>query len=479
MTQNQPPQLNPPSADMIARLTEIVGPEHALTDPADQQPYLREWRDLYVGRTPLVLRPGSTKEVSQVAALANEARVAIVPQGGNTGLVGGQIPSEAGTEIVLSLGRMNRIRAIDAAGLSLTAEAGATLADVQSAAAEAGRLFPLSLASEGSCTIGGNLATNAGGVAVLSYGTTRSLVLGIEAVMADGSIWNGLKALKKDNTGYDLRDLLIGSEGTLGIITAATLKLAPAPKDQRTALVAVPSLEALLPLFRFAEEMSGAALTAFEFMSQRVVSFVARHTPGVRLPFLHIHPWWVLIEISHPLEGGAASLMEPLLADAVKQGLIADAVIASSMAQAHELWRIREAASEAQKGEGGSIKHDVSVPVASIPEFLRLAETQVERVCPGARPVPFGHFGDGNVHYNVSQPEGMDKAGFIALWGPMSRAVHGIVVGLGGSISAEHGIGRMKRAELPSVKSAVEIDLMRRIKAAFDPNGILNPGKVL
>jgi FAD/FMN-containing dehydrogenase len=479
MSQSQTHQLNTPSADLLARLALIVGTEHAVLDPAAQQPYLKEWRDLYIGRTPLILRPGSTEEVSQVLALANEARVAIVPQGGNTGLVGGQIPSETGSEIVLSLKRMTRIRSVDAAGLSLTVEAGVTLADVQSAATEAGRLFPLSMASEGSCTIGGNLATNAGGVAVLSYGTTRNQVLGIEAVMADGAIWDGLKALKKDNTGYDLRDLLIGSEGTLGIITAATLRLVPAPKDQRTALVAVPSLGALLPLFRLAEDMSGAALTAFEFMSQRIVSFVARHTPGVRLPFLHVHPWWVLIEISHPLENSAAPLMEPLLAEAMKRGLVADGVIASSATQARDLWRVREAASEAQKGEGGSIKHDVSVPVALIPEFLRLADAEVERVCPGARPVPFGHFGDGNVHYNVSQPEGMEKAKFLALWEPMSHAVHGVVVGLGGSISAEHGIGRMKRDELATVKSAVEIDLMRRIKSAFDPNGILNPGKVL
>jgi FAD/FMN-containing dehydrogenase len=479
MTQNQLRPLNVPSADLIARLSAIVGAEHALTDPDAQRPYLTEWRDLYIGRTPVVLFPGSTKEVSEVAALANEAKVALVPQGGNTGLVGGQIPSEAGSQIVLSLKRMTRVRAVDAAGLSLTVEAGATLADVQSAAAGVGRLFPLSMASEGSCTIGGNLATNAGGVAVLSYGTTRSQVLGIEAVMADGSIWNGLKALKKDNTGYDLRDLLIGSEGTLGIITAATLRLVPMPKDQRTAFVAVPSLESLLPLFRLAEDTSGAALTAFEFMSARVLSFVGRHAKGVRLPFAAEPPWGVLIEISHPLEGGALSLMEPLLAEALARGLISDAVVAGSITQGRDLWRVREAASEAQKGEGGSIKHDVSVPVASIPEFLIKADKEVERVCPGARPVPFGHFGDGNVHYNVSQPPGMDKAKFLGLWGEMSHAVHGVVVGLGGSISAEHGIGRMKRDELATVKSAVEIDLMRRIKAAFDPNGILNPGKVL
>jgi FAD/FMN-containing dehydrogenase len=472
MNQRPPRTLAAPSSDLVARFAGIVGHEHALTDARDQQPYLTEWRDLYVGRTPLVLRPGSLGEVARIMSLANEAQVAIVPQGGNTGLVGGQIPSESGTEIVLSLARMKRIRAIDPAGASMTVEAGLTLSEAQAAAAERGRLFPLSMASEGSCTIGGNLATNAGGVAVLAYGTARNLVLGLEVVTAEGEIWDGLKALKKDNTGYDLKDLFIGSEGTLGIITAATLKLFPAPREKATALAAVPRLDDLLPLFRLAADEAGSALTAFEFLSERALAFVAKHTPGARMPFAAAAPWYVLLEISGMEEGQAESLLERILAAAAERGVVSDAVIARSLAQA-------QAMSEAQKGEGGSIKHDVSVPTPLIAEFIARAADVVERICPGARPVPFGHFGDGNVHYNVSQPLGMDRAPYLKLWGPMSRAVHDLVTELGGSISAEHGIGRLKRSELPLVKSAAELDIMRRIKAALDPNGILNPGKLL
>jgi FAD/FMN-containing dehydrogenase len=335
------------------------------------------------------------------------------------------------------------------------------------------------MASEGSCTIGGNLATNAGGVAVLAYGTARNLVLGLEVVTAEGEIWDGLKALKKDNTGYDLKDLFIGSEGTLGIITAATLKLFPAPREKATALAAVPRIEDLLPLFRLAADEAGVTLTAFEFFSERALSFVARHAPGARLPFAAAPPWSVLLEISGMEEGRAESLLERILATASERGLVIDAVIARSLTQAKDLWHLREAMSEAQKGEGGSIKHDVSVPTPKIAEFITRAAAVVERVCPGARPVPFGHFGDGNVHYNVSQPAGMNRARYLHLWEPMSRAVHELVAQLGGSISAEHGIGRLKRAELPLVKGAVELDMMRRIKAALDPNGILNPGKLL
>jgi FAD/FMN-containing dehydrogenase len=479
MNQRPPRTLATPTADLVARFAEIVGPAYALTDPADQQPYLTEWRDLYIGRTPVVLRPGSTDEVARIMALASEAQVAIVPQGGNTGLVGAQIPSESATEIVLSLGRMKCIRAIDPAGASMTVEAGLTLSEVQAAAAEQGRLFPLSMASEGSCTIGGNLATNAGGVAVLAYGTARNLTLGLEVVTAAGEIWDGLKSLKKDNTGYDLKDLFIGSEGTLGIITAATLKLFPAPREKATALAAVPRLDDLLPLFRLAADEAGSALTAFEFLSERALAFVAKHTPGARLPFANAAPWYVLLEISGMEEGKAESFLERILTAATERGLVSDAVIARSLVQAQDLWRLREAMSEAQKGEGGSIKHDISVPTPQIAEFIVRAAEVVEGICAGARPVPFGHFGDGNVHYNVSQPIGMDRTRYLALWEPMSRAVHGVVAELGGSISAEHGIGRLKRAELPLVKSAAEMDMMRRIKAALDPKGILNPGKLL
>jgi FAD/FMN-containing dehydrogenase len=304
-------------------------------------------------------------------------------------------------------------------------------------------------------------------------------VLGLEVVLADGRVWNGLRGLRKDNTGYDLKHLFIGSEGTLGIITAATLKLFPAPREKATALAAVSRLDDLLPLFRLASDEAGAALTAFEFLSERALAFVAKHTPGARLPFAAATPWYVLLEISGMEEGRAETLLERILAAAAERGLVSDAVIARSLTQAQDLWRLRESMSEAQKGEGGSIKHDVSVPTAAIAEFIARAAEVVEAICPGARPVPFGHFGDGNVHYNVSQPVGMDRTRYLALWEPMSRAVHAVVTEFGGSISAEHGIGRLKRAELPLVKSAAEMDMMRRIKAALDPKGILNPGKLL
>ena len=468
-----------PAPDLIARFVATVGADNAITEADEQAPYLVEWRDLYMGRTPLILKPATTEEVSRILALANAEGIAVVAQGGNTGLVGGQIPDANGTEILLSLKRLNRVRSIDPAGTTITVEAGVTLHAVQDAARAAGRLFPLSLASEGSATIGGNLATNAGGVAVLSYGTARALTLGLEVVLADGTVWDGLRALKKDNTGYDLRDLFIGSEGTLGIITAATLKLFPEPGERATAFVALPNLDALLPFFQSAEAQAGAALTAFEFMSGPLHEFVLRHIPGTRRPLEAQAPWYVLVEISGANEGRATQILDGFLADALASGLVSDAVVASSLQQAADLWRLRESASEAQKGEGGSIKHDISVPVARIPEFLVAAASVVERLCPGARPVPFGHFGDGNVHYNISQPAGFEKAEFLAKWDEMARAVHDVVVSLGGSISAEHGIGRLKVDELARVKSPVEIEMMRRIKSALDPKGILNPGRVV
>jgi len=465
---------------VLQRFCEVVGPDHAIADPGQQLPYLREWRDLYAGRAALVLRPGSTKEVAQILGIANAAGIGVVPQGGNTGLVGGQIPSPDGTEIVLSVSRLAKVREIDTAGTAMIVEAGVTLADAQAAADNAGRLFPLSLPSEGSCQIGGVLATNAGGVGVLAYGNARNLALGLEVVLADGQVWDGLKTLKKDNTGYDLRDLFIGSEGTLGVITAAALKLFPKPAETATAFVGLPDIGSVAALFRLAEARAHAQLTAFEFMSGLTIDLVLSHVGATRLPLAQPAPWYALIEISSTEPGGAASgALERLLAAATEQGLLTDAVIAQSLAQAQGLWRLREAASEAQKPEGGSIKHDISVPVARIPEFLQKAAPVVEAVCPGARPVVFGHFGDGNVHYNVSQPTGMDKAKFLALWGDMAQAVHDVVAATGGSISAEHGIGQMKRDALPRFKSAVELEVMRKLKAALDPNGILNPGKVL
>ena len=468
------------SPELISRFVEIVGAANALTRADDQAPYLREWRDRYTGKTPVVLRPGTTDEVSRILALANDEAIGVVPQGGNTGLVGGQIPSPQGDQIVLSLARLKKVRDIDAAGGTMIVEAGVTLAEAQNAAEGAGRLFPLSLASEGSAMIGGVLATNAGGTAVLAYGNARNLALGLEAVLADGRVWHGLRRLKKDNTGYDLRDLLIGSEGTLGVITAASLKLFPIPAERETAIVALESPAAALKLFRIAETDAGSSLTAFEFWAHRAQEFALRYMPNTRDPFIDAHPWYVLIELSYGATGSrTTSALESLLMVGHAQGLVRDAALARSLQQAQDFWRLRDAFSEAQKGAGGSIKHDISVPTAHIPEFLARETEVVERISPGARPVPFGHFGDGNLHYNVSQPEGADKARYLALWEPMSDAIFELVSELGGSISAEHGIGQMKRDALRRHKTAVELDMMRAIKHALDPKGILNPGKLL
>jgi FAD/FMN-containing dehydrogenase len=466
------------SLDLIAAFTAIVGPEHALTDPDQQLPYLREWRDTYVGTSDLILRPASTVEVAAILALAHRHTIAVVPQAGNTGLVGGQIAM--GGEVVVSVARMTKVRAVDAEGGTMTVEAGLTLADCQATAERAGKFFPLSLPSEGSCRIGGNLGTNAGGVGVLAYGNTRQQVLGLEVVLADGQVWDGLRALKKDNTGYDLRDLFIGSEGTLGIITAAVLRLLPRPAEKATAMVAITSIDGALALFNLASSHADRGLTAFEFMPRLVIEFVLRHIVGTREPFATVHPWYVLIEISGAqADGTAARQMEALLTEASEKGLVIDATIAQSMGHARDLWRLREGISEAQKPEGGNIKHDVSVPIAKIPDFVKRANVIVERICPGARPLPLGHFGDGNVHYNIAQPIGMAKSDFTALTPAIMRAVHDLVMSIGGSISAEHGIGLTRRTELARVKSAVELELMRRIKTALDPKGILNPGKVL
>ncbi len=474
------PQLNPPTPDLLDTLTRIVGKTNAVRPgEPDQARYLREWRDRYVGVSPLVLRPASTSEVAEILRFCNEARTGVVPQSGNTGLVGGQIPHEDGSEIVLSLDRMTAIRAVDGDGFALTAEAGVTLAAIQSAAGQAGLMFALSMASEGSACLGGALATNAGGLAVLAHGTARAQVLGIEVVLADGRVLSGLSSLKKDNTGYDLRDLIIGSEGTLGVITAATVKLVAPPRDVATAFVALNSVADLVPLFKFAHEQVGSQLTAFEFMSARALEFVRKHGRTVGFTDVISAPCSALLEVSTAEADRARPLIEGLLAEALASGLVADARIATSRAQQQSLWQLRELMSEVQKHEGGSIKHDVSLPLARVPEFLERASKIVEEVCPGARPVPFGHLGDGNVHYNVSQPVDMDRGAYLALWGEMSDAIHQLVAEMGGSISAEHGIGRMKRDDLRRFKDPVALDLMRAIKAAFDPNGILNPGKVL
>ena len=408
------------------------------------------------------------------------ARVGVVPQAGNTGLVGGQIPFEDGNQVVLSLSRMKAIREIDPAGRFMVVDAGVTLQEVQEAAADVGRLFPLSLGSEGTCQIGGNLATNAGGVNVLAYGNARDLVYGLEVVLADGQVWDGLRALKKDNTGYDLKDLFVGSEGTLGIITGAVLKLFARPAEQATAFVALNSLSDVLKLFTRAEKAAGARLTSFEFLSGYALDIVTRHIPDARSPFQRPSAWHVLLEIDAPEENGwAGERMETVLEGALNDGVLTDAVVAQSLQQRADMWRLREELSDAQRHEGGSIKHDISVSTGLLPSFVEKADDVVESVCPGSRPVVFGHFGDGNVHYNVTQPQGMAKDRYLALWGAMNDAVHALVTSMGGSISAEHGIGRMKREALAELRSPVEMQMMRSIKVALDPNGILNPGKLL
>ncbi|MBA5779257.1 FAD-binding oxidoreductase [Stappia sp. F7233] len=461
-------------------LIDIVGPANALTEPADTAPYLREWRDLYQGRTPAVLRPGSTQEVAAILREANRLGLRIVPQGGNTGLVGGQIPDETATEIVLSLARLNKVRTVDAEGYTMTVEAGCVLEKIHEAAEAADRLFPLTLGSQGSCQIGGNLSTNAGGTAVLAYGNSRDLVLGLEVVLPTGEIWNGLRSLRKDNTGYDLKQLFIGAEGTLGVITAAVLKLFPRPRAQEVAFAGLNDPESALALFTRARAKAGPMLTGFELMPRVGIEFCLSHLHGARDPLTAAHPWYVLIELSSGTEGaGLRELMEEILGDAFEAGLVEDAALAESGAQAAAFWHLRHGMSEVQREEGGSIKHDVSVPVASVPAFLKQAIAAVEAMVPGCRPVPFGHMGDGNIHFNVSQPVGADKAAYLARWDEMNELVHGIVHEFNGSVSAEHGIGRLKRHLLTEVKSDIELDMMRRIKTAFDPNGVLNPGRVV
>ncbi|WP_422375175.1 FAD-binding oxidoreductase [Roseibium sp.] len=466
-----------PHAD---RFADLIGAANVLTSPDDQAPYLTEWRDLYKGVTPMVLRPGNTEEVSAVMAYAYEHDLKVVPQGGNTGLVGGQIPQETGDEIVLSLVRLNKIRDVDPAGFTLTAEAGVVLEALQQEAEKADRLFPLSLGAQGSCQIGGNISTNAGGTAVLAYGNTRDLVLGLEVVLPNGDIWNGLRTLRKDNTGYDLKQLFIGGEGTLGIITAAALKLFPKPKKLEAAFVGLPNPQAALKLFTLAKASAGPVLTGFEIMPRVGVEFCLKHLEGARDPLEGQHAWYVLMEMSSGSEAfPVRDLLESVLGEAFEDGLVEDAAFAQNLSQVQDFWHIRHGMSEVQKPEGGSIKHDVSVPVASIPEFLDKAMAAVEAFVPGCRPVPFGHIGDGNIHFNVSQPVGADKESYLAKWDEMNTIVHGIVGDFGGSISAEHGIGRLKRDLLAQVKTDIEMDLMKRIKSAFDPKGLLNPGRVL
>jgi FAD/FMN-containing dehydrogenase len=475
-----PSSLPPFAGDLLDRFQAIVGERYALRDAQAIQPYLVEQRELFVGKTPMVLRPGSVTEVAAILRLADETLTPIVPQGGNTGLVGGQVPDASGREIVLSLSRLNRVRAVNAEGDTMTVEAGVTLAEAQAASDAADRLFPLSLASEGSCQIGGNLSTNAGGTAVLAYGNSRELVLGLEVVLASGEVWSGLRTLRKDNTGYDLKNLFIGAEGTLGVITAAVLKLFPRPRGKSVAFIGLASPSVALALFQVARGIAGHGLTGFELMPRIGLDFVLRHLPGARDPLASRHEWYVLIEVSSGRsEDDAEAVIEAIFAAGMEADLVEDGIRAATLEQSAALWRLRHGMSEVQKREGGSIKHDVSVPVASVPELIERGIARVTAILPGARPVPFGHLGDGNIHFNFSQPLDMDKTAFLAMWDRVNAEVFAVVAELGGSISAEHGIGQMKRDLLTKVKSPVEIALMRKIKQALDPKGILNPGKVL
>ncbi len=461
-------------------LKQLLGTGGYIDDAADIAPYLTEWRDRWHGDTPLVARPRDTYQVAEVVAYCAKHGLKLVPQGGHTGLCGGAMPHQGAGEIVLSLGRLNRVRGVDPQGFIMTLEAGCTLAAAQQAAADADRLFPLSLASEGSAQIGGVLSTNAGGNAVLRYGNARDLVLGLEVVLADGRIWNGLKALRKDNTGYDLKQLFIGSEGTLGIITAAVLKLFPAPRQQETALAAVPGVAEAVALLSLAREASGDRVSSFELIPRIGLDFVVGHMTGNRDPLAAPSPWYVLIDLTTAAAGSDLhDAMETLLERALDAGLVTDATIAQSKAQRGDLWKLREDLSESQKYEGGSIKHDISVPIGRIPEFIAAASASVTALVPGCRPVPFGHMGDGNIHFNVSQPVGMDKQVFLDGWAAMSEKVHDIAAMLGGSISAEHGVGQLKVDEIVRYKSPVEIELMHRLKRTLDPQNTLNPGKVV
>ena len=466
-----------PSPDLLPRFAAIVGEKYAVTDAATLEPYLIEGRGLYHGHTSMLLRPGSVAEVAAILKLANATKTPLVPQGGNTGLVGGQIPLDG--ELLLSLTRLDKIREVDPSSNTMTCEAGVVLQNAQEAAAAADRLFPLTLGAEGSCTIGGNLSTNAGGTGALAYGIARELVLGLEVVLADGRVLNLLSKLKKDNTGYDLRHIFVGAEGTLGVITATVLKIFPRPRAVETAFIGVPSPQAALALLNLAQSQAGGTVTSFELIVRDIIDFAVRHGHGVRDPLGAKHPWYVMLEVSSQHKEGLRNSVENLLATAVEQGLVSDATIAANIEQTRAFWHLRHVLPEVQKPEGGSIKHDVSVPVAAVPDFIAEASAAVQKLIPGCRPVPFGHLGDGNIHFNVSQPVGADPAQFLARWSEINAAVDKIVLKHHGSFSAEHGIGKLKRETLAKVKDPVALDLMRGLKRMLDPNGILNPGKVL
>jgi FAD/FMN-containing dehydrogenase len=463
---------------LVEQLKEVAGAVNVLQGD-DMAPYLVDWRGRYRGAARCVVRPGSTAEVAAVVRACAEAGAPMVPQGGNTSLCGAATPDADGGAVVISLSRLNRIRALDPENNTITIEAGCVLASVQAAANEAGRLFPLSLAAEGSAQIGGNLSTNAGGVQVLRYGNTRELTLGLEVVLPSGEIWNGLRGLRKDNTGYDLKHLFIGAEGTLGIITAATMRLFPQPSAVATAWVAVSSPQAAIALLTSLQGEFGPLLTACELVSETSLGLVVQNIPGAKRP-LNESPWYVLVELSSGGgDGDLGAWLEAFLAQALEAGRCTDAALAQSEAQAGLLWALRENISEAQKIEGISIKHDVSLPISRIPEFLSQAGAALAAAHPGLRVVAFGHIGDGNLHYNLSMPADADNDALIAQQPAINRQVHDLVHAHGGSISAEHGIGQLKREEILRYKSPVEMEMMRAIKRALDPRGLMNPGKIL
>jgi len=465
---------------LIARFTTLLGAANVLTEPSDQEAHVVDWRRRTRGTTFAVLRPGTTEEVAAVVRLCAETRTAIVPQGGNTGQCAGAVPSADGNQVVLSLSRMNRIRTLDIGNNTLTAEAGCVLARIQEAARSADRLFPLSLGAEGSCQIGGNLSTNAGGTAVLRYGNTREMVLGVEVVLPDGSIWDGLRALRKDNTGYDLKHIFLGAEGTLGIITAAVLKLYPLPKTGATAFMAVPTPQAAVELLNAFRANCGDRLTGFEIISRNCLDLLFKHMPKFSDPLAARYGWYVLGEVNDMLPtSDLKQAMEATLAAALESGLVLDAVIAASQAQATTLWRMREEVPEANRQEGPWVRHDVSVPVSRIPELIGRGSAALAQRFPGVRVVAFGHIGDGNIHFNATAAEGTPPEAFIERQREVFGIVHDLVMSLGGSFSAEHGIGQMKVDEVAHYKSAVELAMMHRLKRAFDPQGIMNPGKVL
>ena len=465
--------------DIVDRLRQSVGSENVLDAPDAMAHYLHDWRKLYQGKARAIVRPATVEAVAATVKLCAQHRVGIVPQGGNTGLVGGATPAGDGSEIVLSLERLNRIRSVDPLDFTLVADAGCILADVQTAAANANRLFPLSLGAEGTCQIGGNIATNAGGINVLRYGNARDLVLGLEVVLADGTIWNDLRRVRKDNTGYALRQLLIGSEGTLGIITAAALKLFPLPRQRVAALAAMQTVAQATDLFGRCMEQAGEFITSFEYMSSASVELAADIISGIRRPFEQQHGAYVLIELAASLdEPPLGAVLERFLGDALEGGAIDDAILPDNETKRLALWRLREAVVEAQRIGGASIKHDVSVPISAVPAFIAAADTAVEAMLPGTRVLPFGHLGDGNIHYNLMRPLRSDDETLRRHGPALTKAVHDVVGTFSGSFSAEHGLGQMRRGEAADRKSSIERDLMRQIKSLFDPGAILNRGKV-